>query len=1185
MPEMKDILTKRILVLDGAMGTMVQSYGLEEADFRGNRFKDHPCDLKGNNDILSLTRPDVVREIHAAYLEAGADLIETNTFNSTSISQADYQMEHVVYEINRTAAGLARDVANEFTKKNPDIPRFVCGALGPTNKTASMSPDVSSPGFRNVTFDELTAAYEEQAKGLMDGGVDVLLVETVFDTLNCKAALFAIQSLFEDTGKSLPVMVSGTITDASGRLLSGQTVEAFWHSIRHMDLLAVGLNCALGAEQIRPYVDALSQIADTHILVYPNAGLPNEFGGYDETPEQMSGFLNEFSNAGLVNIVGGCCGTTPDHIAEFLNSVAGKIPRMIPGNDPLTKLSGLEPLVIRPDSNFINIGERTNVTGSAKFRRLIKEDQYDEALSVAREQVENGAQIIDVNMDEGLIDSEEAMGRFLRLVASEPDICKVPIMIDSSKWSVIECGLKNIQGKGIVNSISMKEGEDEFIRQAQLVKKYGAAVIVMAFDEEGQADTFERKVQICRRAFDILTNQVGLAPEDIIFDPNIFAVATGIAEHNRYGKAFIDAAKSIKEKMPLVHVSGGVSNLSFSFRGNNAVREAMHSCFLYHAIQNGMDMGILNAGQLMVYDDIETELRNTIEDVLFDRRPEATDRLVELAGNYKGIKKEQKEDTAWRSLPIGERLTHALVEGNDTFIVEDTEEARQQLNRPIDVIEGPLMDGMNRVGDLFGSGKMFLPQVVKSARVMKKAVAHLVPFIEKEKEEKGLQDLSNGTIVLATVKGDVHDIGKNIVGVVLGCNGYTIIDLGVMVQADKILSTAKELKADMIGLSGLITPSLDEMVYVASEMKRQEFHIPLLIGGATTSRKHTAVKIEEKYPASVFYVLDASRCVGVVGTLLNPVAKKELVKATSKDYQTIRETFYQNQQRIKLLSLTVARARKPRLEFDPFQPLKPGITKMESMPLDELKNYIDWSPFFHAWEFKGSYPDILNDTVKGQEAQKLFNDAKDLLKAIINDNSLTAKAVFGIFPAQSKEEEVRLTNNEVTFNFPRQLIDKGNKPNFCLADFISQNGDDHIGVFTVTAGHGLEKLVEHFESENDDYNAIMVKVLADRFAEAAAEWLHEKVRKEYWGYASDENYSNEELVRESYKGIRPAPGYSACPDHTEKDKIWTLLDVKKSIAVSLTETRAMWPAASVCGWYFSHPDSQYFSALKNERAA
>ena len=1182
MQNLKDNLKNRILVLDGAMGTMVQSYGLSESDFRGERFQNHPCDLKGNNDFLCLTRPDIVGEIHRAYLEGGADIIETNTFNATSISQADYQTEDLVYEINKAAAEIARNVADEFSKKTPDKPRFVCGSLGPTNKTASMSPDVSNPGFRNISFDELANAYYEQAKGLMDGGCDVLMVETVFDTLNCKAALFGIQSMYEDTGNEIPLMVSGTITDASGRLLSGQTVEAFWHSIRHVNLLAVGLNCALGAEQIRPYVDALSQIADTNILVYPNAGLPNEFGGYDETPDQMSGFLKEFSEAGLVNIVGGCCGTTPEFISAFSISVQDLLPREIPLLKPLTKLSGLEPLIIRPESNFINVGERTNVTGSAKFRRLIKEDNYDEALTVAREQVENGAQIIDVNMDEGLIDSEKAMEKFLRLIAAEPEISKVPIMIDSSKWSVIETGLKNIQGKGVVNSISLKEGEDEFIHHAKLVKKYGASVVVMAFDEQGQADTYERKVSICQRAYIILTEDVRLNPEDIIFDPNIFAVATGIEEHNQYGKAYIDATKTIKEKMPLVHVSGGVSNLSFSFRGNNGVREAMHSCFLFHAIQHGMDMGIINAGQLVVYDDIEPIFRDAIEDVLFNRHPDATDKLVVLAGNFIGSKQKKKVNNEWRSLPINDRISHALVEGIDKFIVEDTEEARLQLERPIDVIEGPLMDGMNRVGDLFGAGKMFLPQVVKSARVMKKSVAHLIPFIEKEKEEKGLKDISNGTIVLATVKGDVHDIGKNIVGVVLGCNGYNIVDLGVMVSADKILSEAKKVNADIIGLSGLITPSLDEMVHVASEMERQNFVVPLLIGGATTSRKHTAVKIEEKYSASVLHVIDASRCVGVVSRLLNPNKKKELMDATKSEYETIRDTFYQNQLKVKQLSIRDARSRKPKLAYHPVRPQKIGIQIIESISLNDLKEYIDWSPFFHAWEFKGTYPDLLSDAQKGVEASKLFKDAQEMMENFIQNKSITAKAVIGLFPAEPDQEKINLPEHGITFNFPRQLIDKGNKPNYSLADFISPN-NDYIGVFAVTAGHGLDKIVEKFEADHDDYNAIMAKVLADRFVEAASEWLHEKVRKKDWGYGSNENSSSEDLIREKYQGIRPAPGYPSCPDHAEKDKIWKLIEVEKSIGVSLTETRAMFPTASVCGWYFSHPDAKYFSVLKNKK--
>ena len=1182
MQKIKDILKERVLVLDGAMGTMVQDYGLKEVDFRGSHFEEHTIDLIGNNDILSITRPDIISEIHESYLRAGADLIETNTFNANSISQADYQLQHLAYDLNLESAKIARDVCDRITKSNPNKPRFVCGAIGPTNQTASMSPDVSNPGHRNVDFDQLVIAYKEQANGLLDGKVDILLIETVFDTLNCKAALFAIQSLFKEVGKEIPVIVSGTITDASGRLLSGQTVEAFWHSIFHVDLLAVGLNCALGAEEMRPYIASLSKIADTNIIVYPNAGLPNEFGGYDESPEDMSQQLSEFTDSGLVNIVGGCCGTTPDHINAFANDVNGKKPRKIPNVEAFTKLSGLEPLVIRPESNFINVGERTNVTGSLRFKRLIKEDKFDEALSVARDQVENGAQIIDINLDEGLIDSENAMVRYLRLISSEPDISKVPIMIDSSKWSIIESGLKNIQGKGIVNSISLKEGEDEFIRQAKLVKQYGAAVIVMAFDENGQADTFERKVEICQRAFHILSEKVMMRDEDIIFDPNIFAVATGIEEHNQYGKAYIDAAKKIRELMPKVHVSGGVSNLSFSFRGNDTVREAMHSCFLYHATSSGMDMGIVNPGQLTVYDDIDIELRDAIEDVLFDRSENATDNLVALADKYRGTKKEKKSNDEWRNLPIRERLSYSLIEGLDKFIEEDTEVARSELDSPIEVIEGPLMDGMNRVGDLFGEGKMFLPQVVKSARVMKKAVAYLIPFIEDEKKDKGVGKTSNGTILLATVKGDVHDIGKNIVGVVLGCNGYSIVDMGVMVPADKILSKAKEVKADIIGLSGLITPSLEEMVHVASEMKRLNFDVPLLIGGATTSVKHTAVKIEEKYPHSVFHVQDASRCVGFVAKLLKPSEKIELIEKTKNKYSSIKESFYENQKNINLLSIEDARLRKPVLKYDPIAPKKLGSFKIEKISLSVLVNYIDWSPLFHAWELSGVYPKIFEHPTKGAEAKKVFDDAQHLLQSIIKDEKLEAKAVYGFFKAQSHSEEVKIFDDQTSFYFPRQLMDKGSQPNFSLADYISPTGDDHIGLFAVTAGHGIENIIKEYKAKNDDYSEIMAKVLADRLAEAAAEWLHKKVRTEYWGYSKDEDLDLNAILYEKYCGIRPAPGYPACPDHKEKDKIWKLLNVEEQIGISLTESRAMFPAASVCGWYFSHPKARYFSVLKNE---
>ena len=1173
MKTIQEIAKERILLIDGAMGTMLQAYQLEEADFRGDRFKDHPSDLKGNNDLLSLSRPDVVEAIHTAYLEAGADLIETNTFNANAISQSDYGTEDLVYEINLESAKIARKSADKFSHD----PRFVCGALGPTNRTASLSPDVNDPGFRNVSFDELAAAYGEQARGLLDGGVDILLVETVFDTLNCKAALFAIQSLLEERGEEVPIIVSGTITDASGRTLSGQTVEAFWHSIRHVDLFCAGLNCALGAEQIRPFLDALSTVADTLVSVYPNAGLPNEFGEYDQSPEAMAKIIKEFSDSGLVNLVGGCCGTTPDHIKAIANAVEDIQPRIIPDIAPLTKLSGLEPVTIRPESNFINVGERTNVTGSARFRRFIKEDNYEEALSVARQQIENGAQVIDVNMDEGLLDSEAAMGTFLRLIAAEPDIAKVPVMVDSSKWSVLETGLKNLQGKGIVNSISMKEGEDEFKRQAGVIKKYGAAVIVMAFDESGQADSYERKIEICSRAYDILTEEVGFPPEDIIFDPNIFAVATGIEEHNEYANAYIEAAKTLKETLPGIHISGGVSNISFSFRGNNGVREAMHSAFLYHAIQAGMDMGIVNAGQLTVYDDIDPELKTRVEDVLFNRREDATDRLVEIAEEYRGVKRSEEKDLSWRDQTVEQRICHALVEGIMDFVVEDTEEARKKYDRAIEVIEGPLMDGMNVVGDLFGAGKMFLPQVVKSARVMKKAVAHLVPFIEKEKDELGLTKKSNGKIIMATVKGDVHDIGKNIVGVVLGCNGYDVIDLGVMVPSDKILNSARDEGADIIGLSGLITPSLDEMVHVAKEMERLEFDVPLLIGGATTSKTHTAVKIEENYSGPTVHVIDASRAVGVVSKLMNDNERDAFVSERRQEYDGIRVQ-RGDSKRVRKLSIEEARKRKFSTDWEGYQVPSPklqGMKLFEDYPLDELVDYIDWSPFFHAWEMKGKYPAILKNSKYGKEARKLFQDGQNMLDRIVSQKLIGAKAVIGFFPATAEDETITVDDTE--FHFPRQRVDKGsNETNYSLADFISPNGD-WLGLFALTTGHGVEESARKFESENDDYSAIMIKVLADRLVEALAERMHERVRKEFWGYDENEKLANEELIKEEYRGIRPAPGYSACPDHTEKDKIWKLLDVEANAGISLTETRAMYPAASVCGWYFSHPESRYFS--------
>ncbi len=1174
MTELQNILSTRIIILDGAMGTMVQSSKLSEGDFRGIQFQDHIHDLQGNNDILCLTQPDIIQGIHQAYFDAGADIIETNTFNANAISQADYGMENHVYEMNLAAARIAKKAAASYKDKL----RFVAGALGPTNQTTSLSPDVNNPDFRKVSFDELKKAYYEQAQGLLDGEIDIFLIETVFDTLNCKAALVAVQDLQEERQTDIPIFVSGTITDASGRTLSGQTVEAFWHSIRHANLAAVGLNCALGAKQIRPWLDELSRVADIHVFVYPNAGLPNEFGEYDETSVTMADVIGEFAQSGLMNMVGGCCGTTPEHIRSIADVVNNITPRTIPKVSSYTKLSGLEPVTIRPDSNFINVGERTNVTGSARFQRLISENNYEEALSVAREQIENGAQIIDVNMDEGLLDSEQAMETFLRLIAAEPDIARVPVMVDSSKWSVLEIGLKNLQGKGIVNSISMKEGQSEFIRQASLVRKYGAAVIVMAFDEDGQADSYKRKVEICSRAYEILINQVGFPHEDIIFDPNIFAVATGIEAHNEYINDYIKAVKTIKETLPGIHVSGGVSNLSFSFRGNNRIREAMHSIFLYHAIQAGMDMGIVNAGQLTVYDDIDVKLKECIEDVLFNRHLDATERLVEIAESFRGKKEKRKKNLAWREASVEERIQHALIEGVVDFIDSDTEEARQKYERPIEVIEGPLMDGMNVVGDLFGSGKMFLPQVVKSARVMKKSVAYLEPYMEKDKDAKGLLNKSNGKIIMATVKGDVHDIGKNIVGVVLGCNGYEVIDLGVMVSSDKILSTARDTRADIIGLSGLITPSLEEMVHVAREMERQKFDIPLLIGGATTSRKHTAVKIEEHYSDTTIHVIDASRAVGVVSKLMNKNKKESFVSSVRSDYETIR---LNRKQKVKTKNLSIIEARKRKFQIDwanyeiP-EPIIPSIQVFDNYPFEELVDYIDWSPFFHAWEMKGTYPKIIDDVRYRDEARKLLVDGKILLDKIISDKSLTAKAVIGIFPAVSNNESV--FTEGFKFQFPRQLINKGkDSPQYSLADFIAPK-DDFIGLFAVTAGCGIENLVEEFENQNDDYNAIMVKVLADRLAEALTERMHERVRKEFWAYANNEMLKNDELIKEKYQGIRPAPGYPACPDHSEKDKIWEILNVEENTGITLTENWAMYPAASICGWYFSHPESKYFSA-------
>ena len=1178
MEKIKNILKERIMIIDGAMGTMVQSYDLEEIDFRGDRFKDHNSDLKGNNELLSLTRPDVISEIHRSYLDEGADIIETNTFSANSISQQDYNMESLSYELNRCSAEIAK---NE-TKNYKDKPRFVAGAIGPTNRTGSLSPDVNNPGYRNITFDQLKDSYFEQASGLFDGGVDLFLVETVFDTLNCKAALFAIRELLEEKNIDIPIFISGTITDASGRTLSGQTVEAFLFSISHANPLAVGLNCALGASEMRPWLSEMSKSADAYVFAYPNAGLPNEFGEYDQTPDDMAKEISSFAEEGLVNLVGGCCGTTSTHINAIAKSVNDIKPRKLPKIDLHTRLSGLEPLTIRPESNFINVGERTNVTGSSIFRKMIKNGDYEKALSVARDQVENGAQIIDVNMDEGLLDSENAMETFLRLIASEPDISKVPVMIDSSKWSVLETGLKNIQGKGIVNSISLKEGEEEFIRQAKIIKKYGAAVIVMAFDEKGQADTYDRKVEICSRAYKILTDVVGMNGQDIIFDPNIFAVATGIEEHNEYGKSFIEAARTIKEKMPEVHISGGVSNLSFSFRGNDAIRESMHSIFLYHAIKAGMDMGIVNPGQLTLYDDIDEKLKELIEDVIFNRNKNSTENLVEIASDYIGQKKRKEKDLKWRDVDVNERLAYSLVEGITDFIVDDTEEARNNFKRPIEVIEGPLMDGMNKVGDLFQSGKMFLPQVVKSARVMKKSVAHLVPFIEEEKEKLGTIK-SNGKILMATVKGDVHDIGKNIVGVVLACNGYDIIDLGVMVPCDKIIQTAVDEKVDIIGLSGLITPSLDEMVFIAQELERKGISIPLMIGGATTSRRHTAIKIEQEYSGFSVHVTDASRSVGVVGKVLNEKLSGDFIASTKKDYSSIRKSYLAREKKKNNLNIEQARKRKFIGNWNSYKQLKPKFTgkkTLRNFPLADLVDYLDWGPFFHTWELKGKFPDILKNNKYGDQAKILYNDAKALLKEVIEKNHLTADAVFGIYPANSKNESVYVEGQK--FDFPRQLVDKGpNKINYSLADFVSVD-QDWIGMFAVTAGKGIESIIAKYEKEHDDYKIIMIKAIADRLAEAFAEKLHHMIRVNYWGYSSEKDLAIDDLIKEKYAGIRPAPGYPACPDHKEKDKIWKILDVENEVGISLTESRAMYPAASVSGWYFSHPESRYFSVLSND---
>ncbi|MGI9263352.1 MAG: methionine synthase, partial [Gammaproteobacteria bacterium] len=1173
-----ELLARRILVLDGAMGTAIQSEGLDEDAFRGERFADWPSDLQGNNDLLSLTRPDLITRIHRDYLEAGADILETNTFNSTRISQADYGMEDLVYEINKVSAEIAKETAEQVATET-GRQRFVAGVLGPTNRTASLSPDVSDPGMRNVRYQELVEAYEEAARGLLDGGADLLMVETIFDTLNAKAALFAISGLQDELERDIPVIVSGTITDASGRTLSGQTTEAFWNSIRHIQPLAVGLNCALGAEQLRPYVAELARVADVPVGVHPNAGLPNEFGGYDQTAEEIAEYIGEFARSGMVNIVGGCCGTTPEHIQAIQQAVAGVEPRQVPEVSKQCRLSGLEPLNIGPDNLFVNVGERTNVTGSAIFRRLIEADDYAGALDVARQQVENGAQIVDVNMDEGMLDSEACMQRFLDLVMTEPDIARVPIMIDSSKWEVIEAGLRCLQGKPIVNSISMKEGEEEFLRQARLIRRYGAAVIVMAFDEQGQAETLERRVDICERAYRLLTEEVGLPAEDIIFDPNIFAVATGIEEHNQYAIDYIEATRRIKDELPYALISGGVSNVSFSFRGNNAVREAMHSVFLYHAIHAGMDMGIVNAGQLAIYEDIPTELKDTVEDVILNRCSDATERLLDVAAKHQnsGAGKKQEKDTRWRELPVEERLTHALVKGIDEFIIEDTEEARLAAERPLHVIEGPMMDGMNVVGDLFGEGKMFLPQVVKSARVMKKAVAHLVPFIEDEKD--GGRS-SKGKVLMATVKGDVHDIGKNIVGVVLQCNNFEVIDLGVMVPAEKILAVAQEEDVDVIGLSGLITPSLDEMVRLAAEMQRQNFELPLLIGGATTSPAHTAVKIDPNYDGPVLYVKDASRAVGVVQKLSNAEEKSAFV-ANIKDSHARKRARHRGP-RIKAPSLSLEQARANRFDggwdrYTPPAPALSGVQVFRDYSVEELVDYIDWMPFFNAWEFSGRFPDILKNPATAEAAGQLYDDARRLLDRILKENWLAAHAVAGIFPAVSIDEDVQVFSDTsrsrtiATLSFLREQRTKSDtQSNLCLSDFVAPHDsgcEDWIGAFAVTAGHGLTDHVAKLEAEHDDYQAIIAKALADRLAEALAERMHQRVRQEVWGYATTEALGNDALIAEDYRGIRPAPGYPACPEHNQKEIIWSLLDVEKHTGMQLTESLAMWPAASVSGFY------------------
>jgi 5-methyltetrahydrofolate--homocysteine methyltransferase len=1185
--ELRQLFSERIVILDGAMGTMIQKHKLDESAYRGERFKAWKHDLKGCNDLLVITQPQIIADIHAQFIEAGADLISTNTFNANATSMADYGLEASVYEINLTATRLARRVADE---EGARLGRriYVAGALGPTNRTASISPDVNDPGFRGVTFDQLTATYSEATRALVEGGADAILIETIFDTLNAKAAIYAVRSTLDAAGIDLPIIISGTITDASGRTLSGQTVEAFWASVKHARPVTISLNCALGVKQLRPYVEELSRLADTNVGVYPNAGLPNAFGEYDEAPADTAKVLGELAHAGHLNLVGGCCGTTPDHIRAIADRVRCEPVRQKKEPTGRLKLSGLEAFNLTDDIRFVNVGERTNVTGSAKFRKLIEANDYPAALSIARQQVQDGAQVIDVNMDEGMLDSEAAMVRFLNLIAAEPDIARVPVMIDSSKWTVIEAGLKCIQGKGVVNSISLKEGEEAFIKHARMCLIYGAAVVVMAFDEQGQADTIERKVSICERSYKVLTEKVGFPAEDIIFDPNIFAVATGIEEHNGYGLAFIEAAREIRKRCPGSHISGGVSNVSFSFRGNEPVRQAMHSVFLYHAIQNGMDFGIVNAGQLAIYEEIPIELRERVEDVILNRRPDAGERLLEIATTYKeGGGRERKEDLTWRTLPVKERLSHALVSGNDQFIIEDTEEARLEAAHPLHVIEGPLMDGMNVVGDLFGSGKMFLPQVVKSARVMKKAVAHLIPFIEALAD--GVQK-TNGTVVLATVKGDVHDIGKNIVGVVLQCNNFAIVDLGVMVPAQKILDTAEKIGADMIGLSGLITPSLEEMSYIAGEMQRRGFVVPLLIGGATTSPAHTAVKIDPQYDGPVVYVKDASRAVGVCRQLVTPEMKPAYVAEVKAE--NVRRREQHAGKKVKGAQMTLGQARNNRFKpdwanYSPPVPRFLGSKVFNDVPLASLAPYIDWMPFFNAWEFTGKFPDVLEDPVRGPAAKSLYKDAQEMLATILREHWLTARAVVGFFPCNSVDEEIEVYSDASRSrvlhrlqHLRQQKSKPAGQPHYALSDFIAPKDSgklDYIGAFAVTSGIGIEKHLERFAAAHDDYNDILLKSLADRLAEASAEALHLRVRRELWGYAPDERLTNEQLIQEVYRGIRPAPGYPACPDHTEKGTLWQMLDVERAIGLKITESYAMYPTAAVSGWYFANPESKYFA--------